>query len=407
MQNPHAMQESKLLETVVKDRLDLPGTIEARSLFHDIANHDHVCTIRKADKPLVLYGAGNLGKMAKAYFDRLKIPFLYVVDTNAEQHRGSTTWKGISVVTPQDVPKDDYAKCLLIICIATVSYTEVTAPLAKQGWQDIVPFYDVTEAYIDRCPLSNGWFTGPLDDEDMAGIEYVLDHWADDISRAHHLQFMAWHELRWELIFDGAPVTTGDRFFIPEVVSLLHEKEIFLDGGAHHGEVSLRFMNIMNNQFSRVCTIEPDRNNVKVLRAKFSGVHVLAPKTIEVFECALGKKAGSAKFFHSLDYASQFSSMTEEVASVCTLDELDIPATFIKMHLEGWEYEALQGGMRMLKKYRPILAITTYHKRNGLWQLPVLLMKNLGEYVFVFRLHSWMGTGGVLYAIPRERAFRQ
>lgn len=394
-------------KSLIRDRLDLPGAIDARILFRDIANQEAVCTIRKADKPVVIYGAGDLGKMAKEYFERLGIPFLYVVDVNAEKHRGSTTWKDISVVKPQDVPQDDRARCLLIICIATVSYKEVTAPLIQQGWKDVVPFYDITEAYIDRCPLSNGWFTGTLDAHDIVETEYVLDHWADDISRAHHLQFIAWHNLRQELVFNGAPVTTDNRFFIPEVVSLLNKKEVFLDGGAHHGEVSLHFMNITKNKFSSVCAIEPDRNNVKVLRAKFSGVHVLAPKTIEVIECAIGKQAGSAKFFHGLDYASQFSSMTEDVASVRTLDDMDILATFIKLHLEGWEYEAIQGGMNMLNKFRPILATTTYHKRNGLWQIPLLLMKNLGDYVFLFRLHSWMGTGSVLYAIPRERYLQQ
>jgi FkbM family methyltransferase len=384
-------------------RLNLPGSVEAHRLFQNMSISKEDRAALNINKPLILYGAGDLGKMAKEYFELLGIPFLYVVDANVERHLGSTAWKGISVVRPEDVPQEDRARCLLIICIATVSYAEVTAPLIKQGWQNIVPFYDITEMYIDRCPLSNGWFTGPFDDVDMVGIEYALDHWNDDISRAHYLQFMAWHGLRREVTFDGAPVTTRDRFFIPEVVSLLHEREVFIDGGAYHGEVSLRFMNIVHNRFSKVCAIEPDRHNVKVLRAKFADVKVSAPQGIEVIECALGKQAGSVKFFHGLGYASQFSSITQEVAVVRTLDDMDIPATFIKLHLEGWECGALQGGMRMINKYRPILATTTYHKRNGLWQLPVLLMKGLEDYVFLFRLHSWMGTGSVLYAIPRER----
>jgi hypothetical protein len=95
--------------------------------------------------------------------------------------------------------------------------------------------------------------------------------------------------------------------------------------------------------------------------------------------------------------------MSDDFAETCSLDDLDIPVTFMKLHLEGWEYEALQGGMKLIKKYRPVIASTTYHKRNGLWQLPVLLMKELDDYLFLFRLHAWMGTGSVLYAIPRER----
>lgn len=383
--------------------MNLPGLIDARKLLRDLSSQEEDCAVRQVNKPLILYGAGDLGKMAKEYFKRLRIPFLYVVDANAKQYSGSTAWSGISVLRPEDIPQKDRERCVLVICIATVSYTQVMGSLIKQGWKDIVPFYDITEAYVQQDPLSNGWFSGPFDDDDREGTKYALDHWADDISRAHYLQFIAWHKLRREIVFDGAPVTIKDRFFIPEIISLLDEKEFFLDGGAHHGEVSLRFMDTVHQRFSSICAVEPDKYNVKVLRAKFADMSALVSQDISIVECALGAQTGSARFFHGLNYASQLSPMTEEVALVRSLDDMDIPATFIKLHLEGWEYEALQGGMRMLKEYRPILAVTTYHKRNGLWPLPVLLMKALENYIFLFRLHSWMGTGSVLYAIPRER----
>ena len=210
---------------VVMNQRNLPSPIESIRLLHNLLIQRGDCTIRKADKPLVLYGAGDLGKMAKEYFEKLNIPFLYVVDADSERYIGSTTWRGIPVIKPEDVPKEDRVRCLLVICVATASYVDMTTPLIKQGWQDIVPFYDITEAYIDKYPLSNGWFTGPLDNDGVEGVEYVMNHWGDDISRAHYLQFIAWHSLRQELIFSGASVTTGDRFFIPEIISVLHEDE--------------------------------------------------------------------------------------------------------------------------------------------------------------------------------------
>lgn len=388
---------------VALTRSNLPGASDARSIFRDLATRKGISTPRKVNKPLVIYGAGDLGKMAKEFFKMLGIPFLYVVDANPERHRGTSTWNGIPILKPTDVPQEHRAEYLLVICIATASYTDIADPIIKQGWKDVVPFYDITEAYIDRYPLSNGWFTGDLSADDMRGTEYVLDHWADDISRAHHLQFIAWHSLRQEWAFDGALVTTSDRFFIPEILSALHEKEVFLDGGAHHGKVSLRFMNTVHHKFAKVYAIEPDKHNVKVLHTKLGSENRSTSQKVEVIECALSKQSGVATFFHGLDYVSQFSSIAQECVSVRTLNEMDIPATFIKLHLEGWEFDALQGSLRSLNKYRPLLAVTTYHKRNGLWQLPYLLMKKLPNYVFLLRLHSWMGTGCVLYAIPCER----
>lgn len=381
----------------------LPDAPDSRRILRDLASRQGSSAPRKVNKPLVIYGAGDLGKMAQEFFETLGIPFLYVVDANPDRHRGDSAWNGISILKPAEVPPEHRAEYLLAICIATASYTSITDPIIKQGWKDVVPFYDIAEAYTDGYPLSNGWFTGALSADDLRKTEHVLDHWADDISRAHHLQFIAWHSLRQEWAFDGAPVTTSDRFFIPEILSVFHGQEVFLDGGAHHGKVSLRFMDTVHHKFAKVYAIEPDKHNVKVLRTNLGSEKISASQKVEVIECALGKESGVTTFLHGLNYASQFSSIAQESVSVRTLNEMDLPATFIKLHLEGWELDALEGSLRVLNKYRPILAVTTYHKRNGLWQLPYLIMQKLPNYVFLLRLHSWMGTGCVLYAIPCER----
>jgi FkbM family methyltransferase len=234
----------------------------------------------------------------------------------------------------------------------------------------------------------------------------LRNHWGDDISRAHHLQFIAWHRLRKELFFDGAPIRADDRYFISQIVSALHEGETFLDGGAHHGEVSLRFMEIVRHRFSKIYAVEPDKQNVRVLRSRLVGEKASAWKNIAIIEWALGRTAGSLSFYHGLDYASQFSTLTGGSILVKSLDEMNIPATFIKLHLEGWEYDVLEGASCTLSKYRPLLTVTTYHNRNGLWMLPAFLMRNLRDYSFLMRLHSWMGTGAVVYALPHERCLR-
>jgi FkbM family methyltransferase len=381
-----------------------PDINEARTLLRDLANRQNDSVPRTVDKPLVLYGAGNLGVMAREYFDRLSIPFLYVVDKDPIRYAGSRSWNNVQVMRPDDVPKEDRGRCLLAVCIATQPYRSISAPLHSQGWRDVVPFYDIAEAYKDRHPLSNGWFAGLLDDEDMEGVHYALANWADDISRAHHLQFIAWHKLREEWMFTSAPVTTGDRFFIPQVQATFSDHEVFVDCGAHHGEVSLRFMDSVHRKFTMVYAIEPDTCNSSVLRSNLCGNKEAAQEKIQIIECALGKQTMDAPFFHSLDYSSQISSLSKDKAQVRTLDGMDIPATFIKYHLEGWEYDALLGSVNTLNRYRPIIAVTTYHNRDGLWKIPAYLMRQLREYVFLLRLHSWVGTGCVLYAIPCERS---
>ena len=166
------------------------------------------------------------------YCDSLGIPVRFVVDANPHAYRQDRFWEGVDILGLDDVGKEKIEKTLLAICVGKSPYTQVVAPLQKNGWVDIVPFYSISAAYLDRHPLGNGWFTGDLSQSDIAGIKSVLLGYADNISRAHHLQFLAWHRLHEEWFFDNAPVFTENRYFIPEVLSRLHDTEFSWNGGS-------------------------------------------------------------------------------------------------------------------------------------------------------------------------------
>ncbi|MBO1224507.1 MAG: FkbM family methyltransferase [Candidatus Scalindua sediminis] len=382
-----------------------PDRKAARLLLHKIVEKPASFEPRKVDKQLILYGAARLGKLAKDYFDKLGIPFLFVVDANPDRHRKDPFWTGIDILDINDVPVDMRESALFAICVGTESFTKVRAPLIENGWRDIVPFYDISEAYREFHPLSNGWYSGSLDKSDIFGIESALYRWEDDISRAHHLQFIAWRSLREEWFFDDAPVTINDRYFIPQVLSVLHDHEVFLDIGSYHGEVIIRFLEIVKNRYKEIFAIEPDKENLIKLRSRLKKYMSPDKGNIHLLECSLGSEAKKERFYHGLGFASQFSELGQTEVEVKCLDDLSVPATFIKLHIEGWEDNAISGSLETIRAHRPILTITAYHKRNGLWALPFQVMVCcLDNYAFYFRLHSWHGTGAVIYAIPRERS---
>jgi FkbM family methyltransferase len=287
--------------------------------------------------------------------------------------------------------------------VALVPFTHLKESLNKQGWCDVVPFYDIAEAYLDRHPLSNGWHSGVLSEQDLCGIESVLYRWDDDVSRAHHLEFVAWRSLREEWFFKDAPVTTQDRYFIPQVLSSLHDHEVFVDVGAHYGEASSRFLDEVKNQYAGIYAIEPDGDNLPRLRNILAGFMSTESEKIHLLTCALGSVAGEKRFYHGLGYASQFSGLGQADVEVKCLDDLMIPATFVKIHIEGWEGSAISGGLETIMQNRPILTVTSYHNRDGLWTLPAQIMSCLENYAFHFRLHSWQDGCSVIYAIPKER----
>ncbi len=377
-----------------------PNSQLAINVFNEMLQQPAVDCPRKVDKPFMLYGAGNLGRMAKAYFAHLEIETQAVVDVNSVNYRCDDFWQNTCLLTPAEVSDKQKQQLLLVVCIATIPFTQICQSMKEAGWHDVVMFYDVAEAYKDKHPLSNGWFSGDFTESDQKSITAVLANWDDDISRAHHLQFLAYRYLRQDWVFEMAAVIQNNRYFIPELSSILNQQEIFVDVGAHHGEVVERFLTHVEDNYQRIALIEPDAGNLQ--QAKTT-LQKQAPLKFEFYHCAVADKQGQQPFFNGLDYASQLCKYAIEQIDVITLDALAINASFIKLHLEGAELNALKGSRQILEAYRPIIVATSYHNRNGLWLLPEWMMKNLQNYRILMRMHSWCGTGAVVYAIPKER----
>lgn len=356
------------------------------------------------DMPLALYGAGNLGRMARDFLKTVWLDFDFVVDRNADALRNSQDWQGMTIYRPDEVPDVLKQSHLLLVSVVLAPYVPIEAELLEAGFRHVVPFYDFAENFRHMHPLSNGWYADAFSDGDKAMTKRVAEGWSDDVSRAHYLGFLAWRRLRQEWTFETAPVTIGDRFFIPEILSVLTEHEVFLDCGAHHGSVTQKFSDAVQGRWNQIVAIEPDEANADVLNRFIAGGWPdSTQRQPEFLDTVLGAASGTATFHDGLGYASQVSATGHMETAMQSIDGLDLAPTFIKLHLEGYELEALKGARQTLMEHRPIVVATVYHNDDGIWRTPLWLMKTLKEYRLLFRLHSYCGTSAVIYAIPEER----
>ncbi|MEM7071309.1 MAG: FkbM family methyltransferase [Pseudomonadota bacterium] len=377
----------------------LPSQSLACEMVDQLATLSEHCDARVIDKPVALYGAGNLGKMAKKYLNSINIDISCVIDLNIQHFKNDPFWHKTTLYHPDEVPSQIINHHLLAICIVKTPITAIQSQLIKQGWRDFVPFYDIAESNRHRHPLSNGWFLKTLSKSDLSQIKSVLKGWSDDISRAHHIQFLTWRKNRIECFFKYAPITWEDRFFIPQITSRLGPGERYLDVGAHHGDVIMQFMKCVQHQFSHIWAIEADHQNYAKLLQNCDALGA----NVTLKQQCLSNHVKTISFFPSIGYAAQISDFGTQKITTTTLDQLDIKPTFAKFHLEGWELDALKGGRNMLQKYRPMLAITIYHNDLGVWKIAKWLMTHLTDYHFILRHHCWQATSLVLYAIPKER----
>lgn len=394
-----------LLTRAHKARLlgDLPRPLSATRLLDEIAGAECNYGPVPPDAPLALYGTGDLGAMARDFLKFVGQPVAIAVDRDAARLANRPEWAGLQLVRPGDVPDRDKRRLRLAVCVATSPYVPLEHALLDLGFADIVPFYDLAESFRHLHPLSNGWFAAPFSDADRDHTARVLLRWSDDISRAHHLQFLAWRRLREEWTFDAAPpLPNANRFFIPEIIDALRDDEVLIDAGAFHGAVTQTFIDRTRNAFRQIVAIEPDPLNgagfEQIWRSRLAG-----DRRIALLTCALGEAEGEALFHGGLGYASQLSATGRRRVRTRPLDALGVSPTLIKLHLEGGELAALKGARNTIAECRPLLAVTVYHNADGIWKTAGWLMDTLVDYCLLFRLHSWCGTGAVIYAIPRER----
>ncbi len=277
--------------------------------------------------------------MARDFLKAVGREFEFVVDRNARKLAQEPEWDGVELLHPDDVSETAKDEVRLAVSIVTAPYVAIEQSLLRLGFKDVVPFYDLAESFRQSHPLSNGWFATSLSSEDQSQTARVLAGWADDVSRAHHLQFLAWRRLREEWSFEGAPVSNSDRFFIPDVASVLNDHEILLDGGAHYGNVIDMFARLTNGSYREIIAIEPDPANRARLKETVSANDI----RVSILDCALAEDAGQAQFHDGLGYASQISQTGRMRVTKTPLDALGVSPTFIKLHLEGGELNALKG----------------------------------------------------------------
>jgi FkbM family methyltransferase len=192
-----------------------------------------------------------------------------------------------------------------------------------------------------------------------------------------------------------------DTYFPPDVLSL-SDQEAFLDGGAFDGITLRRFLARCRNQFASYLGVEPDPGNFGKLQAQVEEIRPTVSGKLEIRPCAIGRQHGDIGFAAVGTISSAATPSGGLSVPVVPLAELanGFAPTLIKLDIEGFELEALEGGIRFLQEHRPKLAICLYHRQNDFWAIPQFILENLWGYRLFMRRHKEYLDDFVLYALP-------
>jgi FkbM family methyltransferase len=146
-----------------------------------------------------------------------------------------------------------------------------------------------------------------------------------------------------------------------------------IDAGGCYGDTALAFAASVGPG-GRVHSFEIDPGNAGIARHNFAGNPGLADR-LALHECALTRNEQARLYRHGSGPGACVSDVPSGAPlAVATIDGLVSRGVldrvdFIKMDIEGAERDALTGAEQTLRRFRPRLAISVYHRESDLWHI--------------------------------------
>jgi len=174
------------------------------------------------------------------------------------------------------------------------------------------------------------------------------------------------------------------------------EDEVYINGGCFNFGTCIEFLKHCPNP-KKIYAFECSEVQFEACE---NAINNCSFKNVEFFK--KGLYDSTKTIYGSVGWNNQFvakKSMDYKV-EVTSIDEtVDDKVTFITMDIEGSELAALRGAENTIKRDRPKLAISVYHKPDDLIEIPRYILSLVPEYRLYLRHYSNLHTETVLYAV--------
>lgn len=195
-------------------------------------------------------------------------------------------------------------------------------------------------------------------------------------------------------------LTEGSIYFDLKELGPRESFEVFVDAGGFDGFTTKEFFKWCGGNGYSYC-FEADTGNIDTLKCRLAGYSncEIVPKALWSENTELSMRMTGN--FASSVVEGEVGGPIRKIQAVALDGFLEHKeATYIKMDIEGAEWEALLGAKRLIRERHPKLAVSIYHKAEDIWTIPKLLIEYYPGYTFYMRHYSFAGYDTVLYAIP-------
>lgn len=348
---------------------------------------------------ILLYGAGIYGNEALNFIRKnlrngTEAVSAFIDDT---PNKIGTTVNNIPVLRP-DLGLTAFPDSLILLCCDERSHSTMTDKLLALGIPKeriLVP--EIAFLDFDGDPQ----FLRTFENE----IRCVGEMVSDELSKRvlHNvLQYRLTHDGR---LLDTISENVSRRYFDKDLLSGVG-KGAYLDCGSYRGDSLEGYLQYCGAEIGNVTCCEPDIDNFKHLRAY---VETLGIPDIQLVNKGVWHTAGVLHFAATGDKSSSIASEGTQSIAVDTVDHLvgNGSLDFLKIEVNGAEYEALLGACQVIRRETPVVAVSVYHNREDILRIPLLLKALSPQYHLYLRYYGVKTlTDIVCYAIPSKKKER-
>ncbi|GHU53911.1 hypothetical protein FACS1894132_07470 [Clostridia bacterium] len=354
----------------------------------------HYPTISKqnlSDRGIILYGCAVLGKFICDTLLAENVNIDWIVDKDS--NLTGTYYHGVPIRSLDSLSETNTR----FVMLCSTHIQDMINTCKHYGVNDWI-FPASTNEWLWLCDFG---ITSQLDNLPQRAFD-GFSLLADKKSRLVYDMNFQWYYLYnndFSAIHDSV-------MYFPDDLAEIIDYSNFCDVGAYDGDILknwvAKFAKETNYHYT---AIEPD---VKSYEQLVSYVNSLAIKDeITTMNCAVGETNGTIQMTENsgkeITRVLQNNMPNSVNISLFTIDEIfkDKKVSFIKADVEGHEMPLLLGALQTIKKQRPSLAISTYHRFSDIWELPMWVKSLNLDYDIYLRHFPKVFTDTVMFAIPR------
>lgn len=332
-----------------------------------------------------VWGTGHLGRFAYTQLQKNQIEVSGYIDNNQNNLDDYN-----KIYPPYILHSED------VVIIATFFYVEVKEQLEKMGIRNYI-YYEDLALSTGKFDIYYQAFKGIFDEIESNKEKYMqlYDILSDNLSCQVYSDIMNYRmsmDVQFTIKAMEKSLVEGEQYFDRIIIEKLQKNTEFFDVGGYDGESTLSFIKYAL-QYKKIYFFEPDAGIFEESKKRLRCI-----ENITYIMAGAGEDRGIVHYNALGGGGGMIEADGAEIIPTIALDEyISGSNAYVKMDVEGYELSALRGMKNSIMKYKPMLAVSVYHKPGDIHMLISTILSWNPSYKVYMRHYTPVYADTVCY----------